>query len=884
MASITGGIPLIGFVSPTDELDEYPVTNPKYGLGGLRTIGASAGLSLIPQQRREEGMIVFAEDEEKYYHLFGGTGDEHWTELKFDGEDGATGPTGPPVRFTFGQTFPEVEESRLGDYFLGASGSGDYEGGLFIFAPLDEDEGVTGTWWEISGVKGDDGDDGATGVQGFQGITGHQGFQGSTGADGFVGGTGPTGVQGFQGITGHQGFQGFSITGATGVQGFQGITGHQGFQGFSITGPTGVQGFQGHTGFQGFQGTTGPAGSGKYFYGPTAPEDTAEGLTLGSKWFNTEVGGEFTYLSDPGNNPYWVMTNVFSATGPQGPLGGGTGNQGFQGTTGPTGFQGTTGPTGFQGFQGHTGFQGFQGTTGPTGFQGFQGHTGFQGFQGTTGPTGFQGFQGHTGFQGFQGTTGPTGVQGFQGHTGFQGFQGTTGPAGSGKYFYGPTAPEDTAEGLTLGSKWFNTEVGGEFTYLSDPGNNPYWVMTNVFSATGPQGPIGGGTGNQGFQGPTGPKGDPGEAAAQGNTGPTGVQGFQGHTGFQGFQGTTGPTGVQGFQGHTGFQGFQGTTGPTGVQGFQGHTGFQGFQGTTGPTGVQGFQGHTGFQGFQGTTGAKGETGDGLFDTTYATGTEKSNSINYSTIGSVSGNARKIPVLLDDGSLTFDYMRTTDLIPNFALQTFKFDNTNTAKDYLIGVGTFDVSGDSVSFTYIPDDATISNSTITLEESLSSSGFPFSMGTTTSSTLPSGAGISYPTTSFPSNGIHGVTLRLTTTASDDSDDTRDFEIRFKQNNYYGVTSSSSINGEDLNLLASYLDNNYATSFTVDANSGEFIYFAYPIRYGDDAEFQFATTQVTFDPVHDSGGSTHTNPNDYQEKYYIFKSRNSGLGPGTTINVI
>jgi len=479
------------------------------------------------------------------------------------------------------------------------------------------------------------------------------------------------------------------------------------------------------------------------------------------------------------------------------------------------------------GVTGATGFQGFQGTTGPTGVQGFQGHTGFQGFQGTTGPTGFQGFQGHTGFQGFQGTTGPTG---------FQGFQGTTGPAGSGKYFYGPTAPEDTAEGLTLGSKWFNTEVGGEFTYLSDPGNNPYWVMTNVFSATGPQGPIGGGTGNQGFQGPTGPTG------------------------------------------------FQGTTGPTGFQGFQGHTGFQGFQGTTGPTGVQGFQGHTGFQGFQGTTGAKGETGDGLFDTTYATGTEKSNSINYSTIGSVSGNARKIPVLLDDGSLTFDYMRTTDLIPNFALQTFKFDNTNTAKDYLIGVGTFDVSGDSVSFTYIPDDATISNSTITLEESLSSSGFPFSMGTTTSSTLPSGAGISYPTTSFPSNGIHGVTLRLTTTASDDSDDTRDFEIRFKQNNYYGVTSSSSINGEDLNLLASYLDNNYATSFTVDANSGEFIYFAYPIRYGDDAEFQFATTQVTFDPVHDSGGSTHTNPNDYQEKYYIFKSRNSGLGPGTTINVI
>jgi len=630
MASITGGIPLIGFVSPTDELDEYPVTNPKYGLGGLRTIGASAGLSLIPQQRREEGMIVFAEDEEKYYHLFGGTGDEHWTELKFDGEDGATGPTGPPVRFTFGQTFPEVEESRLGDYFLGASGSGDYEGGLFIFAPLDEDEGVTGTWWEISGVKGDDGDDGATGVQGFQGITGHQGFQGSTGADGFVGGTGPTGVQGFQGITGHQGFQGFSITGATGVQGFQGITGHQGFQGFSITGPTGVQGFQGHTGFQGFQGTTGPAGSGKYFYGPTAPEDTAEGLTLGSKWFNTEVGGEFTYLSDPGNNPYWVMTNVFSATGPQGP--------------------------------------------------------------------------------------------------------------------------------------------------------------------------IGGGTGNQGFQGPTGPKGDPGEAAAQGNTGPTGVQGFQG------------------------------------------------------PTGV------------------KGETGDGLFDTSYATGTNVNNSINYNSIGNVTGTGRKFPVLLDDGSLTFDFIRTTDLFNNFTISSFDLTEAGVV---LIGTGLFSLNGRTFNVSYTPDIIEVSSASISVNTT--NTGYPLSLSDPYTFVSATGTSIDYPTSKNTT-----ITFTITATASDGSSDTATDNITFRQYNYWGIGTETGITVGNLSSLSNnQLLSSRTKTFTVTPSSGEYIYYGYPESYGD-ATFKVDGIIGGFQKITISGGETHTNANAYDEKYRIYRSDSANLG-NTTVEV-
>ena len=74
MASITGGVPLGGFISPTDSADTFPVTNPTFGLGGLRNVGSTADRDAIPADRREQGMLVFVENELKYYSLSGGTG------------------------------------------------------------------------------------------------------------------------------------------------------------------------------------------------------------------------------------------------------------------------------------------------------------------------------------------------------------------------------------------------------------------------------------------------------------------------------------------------------------------------------------------------------------------------------------------------------------------------------------------------------------------------------------------------------------------------------------------------------------------------------------------------------------------------------------------
>lgn len=148
---IPNSIPLTGKIAPTSTADKYPVTDPKYGLGGLRTVNSISGQSdnlwEIPYERRQEGMIAFVTSLSKYYHLYGGTANENWTELSISG---------------------------------------------------------------------------------------------------------------------------------------------------------------GGAGFQGFQG---PAGSGKYFYGSTEPS-VGQGVTMGSKWFNTNLGLEFTYLKENDGDPQWIVVNV----------------------------------------------------------------------------------------------------------------------------------------------------------------------------------------------------------------------------------------------------------------------------------------------------------------------------------------------------------------------------------------------------------------------------------------------------------------------------------------------------------------------------------------------------------------------------------------------
>lgn len=95
---ITGTVPLGGPIAPTSETDKYPVTDPIYGKGGLRTVGTTGDMHNITQLRREKGMLVYVINEGpsgQYYSLIGGTGNEHWRVYSPQGAQGAEGPTGP---------------------------------------------------------------------------------------------------------------------------------------------------------------------------------------------------------------------------------------------------------------------------------------------------------------------------------------------------------------------------------------------------------------------------------------------------------------------------------------------------------------------------------------------------------------------------------------------------------------------------------------------------------------------------------------------------------------------------------------------------------------------------------------------------------------------
>lgn len=88
-------MPLTGYISiglpigPGAENDPYYVTDPKYGLGGLRTVTGTDARNNIVMARRQVGMMVYVESENKYYSLVGGTGNGNWVEIIVGG--GVTG-------------------------------------------------------------------------------------------------------------------------------------------------------------------------------------------------------------------------------------------------------------------------------------------------------------------------------------------------------------------------------------------------------------------------------------------------------------------------------------------------------------------------------------------------------------------------------------------------------------------------------------------------------------------------------------------------------------------------------------------------------------------------------------------------------------------------
>ncbi len=130
-----------------------------------------------------------------------------------------------------------------------------------------------------------------------------------------------------------------------------------------------------------------------------------------------------------------------------------------------------------------------------------------------------------------------------------------------------------------------------------------------------------------------------------------------------------------------------------------------------------------------------------------------------------------------------------------------------------------------------------------------------------------------------------TFTITVTSSDSKTDTSTTAFTFRNRIYYGVAASGTYNEAFIKALASNaLDSDYLHEFTVNAGSGEYIYFAVPKAYvaspyleppyfyvgGFAGGFEIAAETISY---------THENNT---EDYILYKSANPDLG-NTSVDV-
>ena len=189
---ITGTVAVSGIIAPTSVLDTYPVTDPQWGLGGLRSVGTTTDRNNIEYARRQEGMMVYVQNQDSYYALVGGTGNTDW--ILFNQSQSGQSQSG------FFSSDAEINYPVPG----GFSANG-FTGDRLLLAtgpandPFRSYIRYKNQWFQtgFAGVSSG-GATGATGIDGARGATGVTGATGATGIDGARGATGVTGANGTQ--------------------------------------------------------------------------------------------------------------------------------------------------------------------------------------------------------------------------------------------------------------------------------------------------------------------------------------------------------------------------------------------------------------------------------------------------------------------------------------------------------------------------------------------------------------------------------------------------------------------------------------------------------------------------------------------------------------
>jgi hypothetical protein len=121
--SLSGGVEIFGFISPSEPTDDYPVIDPLYGIDGFRNVRTISELNAIPDLRRRAGMVVGINNGSTYYRLLPGPWNGTITDWTIFQTGGGTTFTGGTV------TGPTL--------FLGGLSATTFSASTYLGLPLD---------------------------------------------------------------------------------------------------------------------------------------------------------------------------------------------------------------------------------------------------------------------------------------------------------------------------------------------------------------------------------------------------------------------------------------------------------------------------------------------------------------------------------------------------------------------------------------------------------------------------------------------------------------------------------------------------------------------------------------------------------------------------
>nr|DAL41302.1 MAG TPA_asm: hypothetical protein [Caudoviricetes sp.] len=129
----------------------------------------------------------------------------------------------------------------------------------------------------------------------------------------------------------------------------------------------------------------------------------------------------------------------------------------------------------------------------------------------------------------------------------------------------------------------------------------------------------------------------------------------------------------------------------------------------------------------------------------------------------------------------------------------------------------------------------------------------------------------------SSGTLAVSIHVKDTR--DAEETKTASIQWLNGVYTGAAAApATIDSAFIRTLTKSLQSGKGKTFTVNAVTGAYIWYACPVRYGTPA-FNVGGFDGGFSKV---ATVEYTNPSNYTESYHVWRSDNSGLG-STTVKV-